>query len=160
MVSLVSAGIGIVQLVIAIILAVIALYIGFSVFGKITKMDEQKELAKGNVAVGVLIASIFIAIGIVVQSGIAGLSSGLSKAMAGDFIALAASVLQLILGIVFAIVAIYIALKVIDKLTPKIPLFEELGKGNVAAALAMAGVTITTAIIIQSGILGITSALA
>ncbi|VVB85763.1 Uncharacterised protein [uncultured archaeon] len=159
MVSLVNLGTGLIQLVIAIILAVVALYIGFSVFGKITKMDEQKELAKGNVAAGILIASIFIAIGIVVQSGIAGLSSGLSKSINGDFIALAASIVQLIFGIIFAIIAIYIALKVIDKLTPKIPLFEELGKGNVAAALAMAGVTITTAIIIQSGISGITAAL-
>ncbi len=159
MVSLVNFGTGIIQLVVAIILAVVALYIGFSVFGKITKMDEQKELAKGNVAVGILMASIFIAIGIVIQSGLGGISSGLSKAIAGDFLALAAGIIQLILGIIFAVVAIYIALKVIDKLTPGIPLFEELKKGNVAAALAMAGVTLTTAIIIQSGVLGITAAL-
>jgi uncharacterized membrane protein YjfL (UPF0719 family) len=160
MVSLVSLGTGIIQLVIAIILAVVALYIGLSVFGKITKgMDEQKELAKGNVAVGTLMASIFVAIGIVIQSGVAGISSGMSKAFAGDFIALAASVVQLVLGVIFAVIAIYIALKVIDKLTPQIPLFEELKKGNVAAALAMAGVTITTAIVIQSGIAGITAAL-
>ncbi len=156
MVNMLGIATGIVQLIVAIILAVVALYIGFSVFGKITKMDEQKELANGNVAVGILIASIFVAIGIVVGSGLTGLSKGLSS---GDVVALAAGVVQLILGIIFAIVAIYIALKVIDKLTPKIPLFEELKKGNVAAALAMAGVTITTAIIIQSGITGITSAL-
>jgi uncharacterized membrane protein YjfL (UPF0719 family) len=159
MVSIVNVGTGLIQLVVAIILAVVALYIGFSVFGKITKMDEQKELAKGNVAVGILMASIFIAIGIVIQSGIGGISSGLSKAIDGDYLALAAGVIQLILGIIFAVVAIYIALKVIDRLTPGVPLFEELKKGNVAAALAMAGVTVTTAIIIQSGILGISAAL-
>ena len=51
---LVNAIVGIIQLIIAVILAVVALYIGFSVFGKITKdVDEQKELAKGNVAFGV-----------------------------------------------------------------------------------------------------------
>jgi uncharacterized membrane protein YjfL (UPF0719 family) len=159
MVSIISLGTGIIQLVLAIILAVVALYIGFSVFGKITKMDEQKELAKGNVAVGVLMASIFIAIGIVTQSGLGGISSGLSKAFAGDSLALVAGVIQLILAIIFAVVSIYISLKVIDKLTPRIPLFEELKKGNMAAALAMAGVTIATAIIIQSGVLGITAAL-
>ncbi len=104
-------------------------------------------------------ASLFIAIGIVVQSGVAVVSSGISKAVAGDFIALAVSFVQLILGVIFAVVSIYIALKVIDKLTPKVPLFEELKKGNVATALAMAGVTLTTAIIIQSGISGITAAL-
>src|SRR5659263_166690 len=71
----VNAVVGIIQLVIAIILAVVALYIGFSVLGKITKgIDEEKEIAKGNTAVGILVASVFIAIGIVVQSGVSGIS--------------------------------------------------------------------------------------
>ncbi len=160
MVSLVNAGIGIIQLVVAIILAVVALYIGFSVYGKITKgIDEQKELAKGNVAVGILIAAVFIAIGIVVQSGVAGVSSGISKALNGDILALAASIIQLILGIILAVAAIYLALNVLDKLTEGVEEFEELKKGNVAVALEMSGVIITTAVIIQSGVLGITAAL-
>ncbi len=79
---LVTAVIGIIQLVIAIILAVVALYIGFSVLGKITKgIDEEKEIAKGNTAVGILVASVFIAIAIVVQSGVAGVSSGISRTL-------------------------------------------------------------------------------
>lgn len=160
MVSPVNVGIGIIQLVIAIILAVVALYIGFWIFGKITKgIDEQKELAKGNVAVGILIASIFVAIGIVLGSGIAGVSSGISKALTGDIVPLAAGIFQVILGIIFAIAAIYLALNVLDKLTEGIEEFEELKKGNVAVALEMSGVIITTAIVIQSGVLGITAAL-
>ncbi|VVB97840.1 Uncharacterised protein [uncultured archaeon] len=160
MVNIVNAGIGIIQLVIAIILAVVALYIGFSVFGRITKgIDEQKELAKGNVAVGILIASVFIAIGIVVQSGVAGVSTGISKALAGDFLALVVSFLQLVLGIILAVAAIYLALNVLDKLTEGVEEFEELKKGNAAVALEMSGVIITTAIIIQQGVLGITAAL-
>ncbi|HUV83550.1 MAG TPA: DUF350 domain-containing protein [archaeon] len=35
-------------------------------------MDEEKEISNGNAAVGILIASVFISIAIVVQSGIAG----------------------------------------------------------------------------------------
>ncbi len=156
--NLISAGIGLIQLVIAIILAVVALYIGFSVLGKITKgIDEQKEIAKGNAAVGILVASVFIAIGIVVQSGVAGVSKGLSMAITLDFLPLIVSVIQLILGIILAIVGIYIALNVLDKLTKGIEEFEELKKGNVAVALEMAGVIITVAIIIQSGVLGLTS---
>ena len=164
--DIVNAVSGIIQLVIAIILAVVALYIGFSVLGKITKgIDEQKELAKGNTAVGVLVASVFIAIGIVVQSGVAGISSGISKANSegifsiGGIETIAVSIIQLILGIVLAIAAIYLALNVLDKLTKGIEEFEELKKGNVAVALEMAGVIITTAVIIQSGVAGITAAL-
>ncbi len=165
--ELVNAIVGIIQLVISIILAVAALYIGFSVLGRITKgIEEEKEIARGNAAVGILVASVFIAIGIVVQSGVAGVSKGLSTALnAGDLLSLEGimpivlAILQLILGIVLAIAAIYLALNVLDRLTKGIEEFEELKKGNVAVALEMAGVIITTAIIIQSGVMGISSAL-
>jgi uncharacterized membrane protein YjfL (UPF0719 family) len=163
----INAVVGIIQLVIAIILAVVALYIGFSVFGRITKgIDEQKELAKGNIAIGILVASVFFAIGIVVQSGVTGISGGLKAAMQADtllsfngLMPIILALIQLILGIVLAIAAIYLALNVLDKLTEGIEEFEELKKGNVAVALEMAGVIITTAIIIQSGVQGITAAL-
>ncbi len=164
----INAVVGIIQLVIAIILAVVALYIGFSVLGRITKgIDEEKELAKGNTAVGILVASVFFAIGIVVQSGVAGISSSIKAAQAstggilsaGGMLSIGMGILQLILGIVLAIAAIYLALNILDKLTKGIEEFEELKKGNVAVALEMAGVIITTAIIIQSGVQGITAAL-
>ncbi len=164
--ALLDVLVGIGQLVIAIILAVVALYIGFYVLGKITKgMEEEKEIAKGNAAVGILVASVFIAIGIVIQSGVAGVSTGTSKALKigiqslDGIAAVGASVLQLILGIVLAIAAIYLALNILDRLTKGVVVFEELKKGNVAVALVMAGVIITTAIIIQEGVLGITAAL-
>jgi uncharacterized membrane protein YjfL (UPF0719 family) len=164
--EIINAVVGIIQLVIAIILAVAALYIGFSVLGKITKgIDEEKEIAKGNTAVGILVASVFIAIGIVVQSGVSGISVGISQAIKAGILSslgitiLVVSVLQLLLGIVLAIVAIYLALNILDKLTKGIDEFAELKKGNVAVALEMAGVIITVAIIIQSGVMGITAAL-
>ncbi len=166
MVSIENALIGIIQLVISIVLAVAALYIGFSVLGKITKgIDEEKEIARGNTAVGILVASVFFAIAIVVQSGVAGVSRGLSIAWSvgplspQGIIAIVLSIVQLLLGIGLAIVAIYLALNILDKLTKGIDEFEELKKGNVAVALEMAGVIITTAIIIQSGVQGITAAL-
>jgi len=164
---LVNAAVGIIQLVIAVILAVVALYIGFSVFGKVTRdVDEQKELAKGNVAFGIVVAAIFVAIAVVVQSGVSGISVGISKASVLGFtsvdglIVIAVAIIQLILGVLLAIGAIYLALNILDKLTTGVEEFEELKKGNVAVALEMAGVIIAVALIIQSGIVGITTALA
>lgn len=158
--TLENAIIGIIQLVISIVVAVIALYIGFSVLGRITSdIDEEKEISKGNAAVGILIGAVFISIAIVVQSGVAGISIGIRNALNGDFYSLAASVIQLILGIILAVVAIYIALRILDRMTKGIDEFKELEKGNVAVALEMAGVIIAVAIIIQSGVMGITSAL-
>ena len=108
---------------------------------------------------GIIIAAVFFAIAIVVQSGIAGISMGITNALAGDWISLIAAFIQLILGIILAIVAIYIALNILDCLTKGIDEYAKLKKGDVAIALTMAGVIVSTAIIIQSGVIGITSAL-
>ena len=70
------------------------------------------------------------------------------------------AIIQLVLGVLLAIGAIYLALSILDKLTKEIREFEELKKGNVAVALEMAGVIIAVALIIQSGVAGITAALA
>ncbi len=167
MMILLNAAIGIVQLIIAVILAVAALYMGFYVFGRITRdVDEQQELAKGNVAFGIVVAAIFVAIAVVVQSGITGISVGISKASAVGLMSvdgltiICVAILQLVLGVILAVVAIYLALTILDKLTTGVHEFEELKKGNVAVALEMAGVIIAVALIIQSGIVGITAALA
>jgi uncharacterized membrane protein YjfL (UPF0719 family) len=163
---LANAVVGLVQLVIAIVFAVVALYVGFAVLGKITKgIDEEKELAKGNVAVGILVASVFVAIALVVQSGVSGLSVGINKALnvgilsVDGLLIVGIALIQLVLGIVLAVGAIYLALNILDKLTKGVEEFEELRKGNVAVALEMAGVIIAVAVIIQSGVIGITAAI-
>ena len=158
--DIVTAFVGLIQLLIAILLAVVALYIGYSVFSKITKgIDEIQELKKGNVAVGIIIAAIFFAIAIVIQSGVAGIAIGITNALSGDWYSLLAAFIQLILGILLAVATIYLALNILDRLTKGIDEFDELKKGNVAVALMMAGVIVATAVIIQSGVVGITAAL-
>jgi len=163
---LINVIVGLVQLIIAIIFSVIALYIGFFTLSKITKeIDAEKELLKGNPAVGIIVAAVFVAIGLVVQSGVSGLSFGIGKAASvgllslDGILAIGAAFVQLILGIILSIAGIYLALYILDKLTKDIKEFEEVKKGNIAVALMMAGVIITVAYIIQSGILGITAAL-
>jgi len=161
-----NAVVGIIQLLVAIVFAVVALYAGFLVLGWITKdIDEEKELAKGNAAVGILVASVFIAIALVVQSGVSGLSVGINKALSigifsGDGIfTVVIAVLQLFLGIILAVSSIYLALYILDRLTKGVEEFEELKKGNIAVALEMAGVIIAVAVIIQTGVIGITTSI-
>ncbi|HII99184.1 MAG TPA: DUF350 domain-containing protein [Methanoregula sp.] len=162
-----NAVVGILQLVVAIVFAVIALYIGFWTLARITSsINMEQELAKGNTAVGIIVAVVFIAIAIVVESGVKGLSAGIGKALSegllsvNGIIAISLSLFQLVVGIALAVGAIYLALNILDKLTKGVEEFEELKKGNVAVALEMAGVIIAVAVIVQSGVLGITAALA
>jgi uncharacterized membrane protein YjfL (UPF0719 family) len=163
---LANAVVGLIQLLISIIFSVVALYIGFGVLSKITKgIDEEKELAKGNAAVGIIVAAVFVAIALVVQSGVSGLSVGINKAVSvgilsvEGLLAIGVAFIQLFLGIVLAVGAIYLALYILDKLTTGVEEFEEIKKGNVAVALMMGGVIIAVAVIIQSGVIGITAAL-
>lgn len=152
--------VGITQLVVAIILAVVGMAMGFQIFGRLTnKIDEEKELAKGNVAVGILVASIFVSMAIIIQSGVSGISIGLKGAISGNIYPLIASIVQLVFGIILAVVAIYLSINIFDRMTEGVDEFKELEKGNVAVALELASVIIAVAIIIQSGVSGITNAL-
>jgi hypothetical protein len=46
--------------------------------------DYEKELSKGNPAVGIIVAAVFVAIALVVQSGVSGLSVGIGKQLRLD----------------------------------------------------------------------------
>ncbi|MBS7654987.1 DUF350 domain-containing protein [Candidatus Bathyarchaeota archaeon] len=63
--------------------------------------------------------------------------------------------LRLVLGIVFAVVGLYIASWVLGKVTKEIDEWEEIRKGNIAAAIYMAGIFISVAIIVGPGIIGL-----
>ncbi|MCX6686689.1 MAG: DUF350 domain-containing protein [Methanoregula sp.] len=92
-------------------------------------------------------------------SGCIGKAASVGLLSLDGLLAIGAALVQLILGIVLSIAAIYLALNILDKLTKGVDEFEEIKKGNVAVALEMAGVIIAVAVIIQSGVLGITAAL-
>lgn len=161
-----NAAVGIFQLVISIVFAVLALYLGFVVLSNITReYDGEKELAKGNMAVGIIVAAVFIAVPLIVQSGVIGLTVGINKAISlgimspDGFSAIVIAALQLVLGIILAVAAIYLALYILDRLTAGINEFDEIRKGNIAVAIKMAGVIIAVAVIVQSGVIGITAAL-
>lgn len=61
----------------------------------------------------------------------------------------------LILAIVLAVIAQYIAIKVFDRMTKGIDEFAEIKKGNVAVGIIMAAVLISVSTIIAGGVAGI-----
>jgi uncharacterized membrane protein YjfL (UPF0719 family) len=161
----IALGMGLLQLLVGLVLAIASIYIGLSLFGKFTKgMNEMEELKKGNAAVGILMAAIILAIANVVQSGVVGLTGALmsltSLSNMSLFInAVIAGIIQLVVGIVFAVVAIYLAINVLDKITKEIDEVEELKKGNVAVAILMAGVLIAVSFVVQAGVSGLARAI-
>ncbi len=77
-VMMVGLLVGIVNLIIGLVAAVIAIYIAIRVLDKITKdIDEFKEIAKGNVAVAVIMAGVLIAVSFIIAAAVAGFSNAL-----------------------------------------------------------------------------------
>lgn len=141
------AGLAILRLVLAIIFAIVGLYIASWVLGKLTKdIDEWEEIGKGNYAVAIYMAGIFISVAIIVGPGVIGLFRTL------DVLGIALGFVQLVLALILAFAMQYVGLSFLGKLTKGIESWKELKKGNVAVGIIMAAIVIAIATIVSQGV--------
>jgi uncharacterized membrane protein YjfL (UPF0719 family) len=166
MANLDSALIGVVaalvQLLVGLALAMGSVFIGLKMYDRLTEgVDEWAEIKKGNVAVGIVMAAVIFAIANVVQSGVVQITSGLAANQdVGTMVtALIIGFINLAIGLIAAVVSVWIAIKVLDRITTDIEEMDELAKGNVAVAIVMAGVLIAVSFVIGSAVSGISNAL-
>lgn len=69
---------GLIQLAAGVGFAAISIFLAFNIWDKMTtKIDEKAELLRGNVAVGIVMAGIFIAVALVVREGVSGLAGAI-----------------------------------------------------------------------------------
>jgi uncharacterized membrane protein YjfL (UPF0719 family) len=163
---LVNVIIGFIQLLLAIVLAVVGLYAGFFTFTRILRdIDAPSELARGNSAIAILVASVFIGISVTVVSCVQSILGGLNKIFAdgtlnmNDTRDVVFSCLELLLGILLAIGSIYLAIYVFSRLNNQTDMITEIKNGNVAIACMVAGMIVAVSVIIHFGVLGIVTAL-
>jgi uncharacterized membrane protein YjfL (UPF0719 family) len=52
--------------VLGVILTLVFMLLGFKLFDKVTPFDTSKQLSEGNIAIGIVVGSIFIGLGIAV----------------------------------------------------------------------------------------------
>lgn len=155
-------GIALVQLVIGLALAMGSVYLGIRMFDKLTEgVDEMAELKKGNIAIAILLGAIIFSIANVVEGGVSALTNSIVPGLSGVQVAaaLVIGVVNLIVGLILAIFAIYIAINVLDKITVGIDEFKELKKGNVAVAIIMAAVLFAVSFVIKGAVVGMANAL-
>ncbi len=138
-----------VQFIVAIIAAAIVAYLSVWLFDKATRsLDEWNELRKGNIAVGIILGAAIIGVGIVLRPALAPLGLNLDATPAD---AVAYRILlhgvQVLLGVVLAIVSLGLSLWLFTRLTGSIDEWAEIGRGNVAIAAVLAGVILATALI-------------
>lgn len=159
-------GKGVLALVLAIVLAIVTLFVSLglamfavnkaiAMFDKTTKgIDEWAELRKGNVAVGILMAAMILAVGNVISGSVAGLTGALMdpRLEVAYFADLAVGVVNLLIGIWVATTVVSLAVKALDKMTKDIDEIAEIGKGNVAVAVMVAGVLLAVSFIVSQGV--------
>jgi len=137
------------QLVISIVTAALVAYLSIWLFDKTTRdIDEWNELRKGNVAVGVVLAAIIVGVGIILRPGLApaalNLDVGPTNAV---IIRLAVQLIQIVVGLLLAVISIGTALWIFTRLTGSIDEWAEIGRGNVSIAIVLAGVIVATSLI-------------
>lgn len=156
----IGLGLGFLQLLVGLILAMFSIYIGIRLFGEIVRgIEVEKELKQGNCAVAILMIAVVLSIANVVQSGVGGLTMALVRLPVGAplesyIYPIVAGIVQVVVSIVLAVVAIYLAVRIFDSITKGIDEMTEVKKGNVAVAILMAGVLIAVSFVVQAGVSG------
>jgi uncharacterized membrane protein YjfL (UPF0719 family) len=159
---LVGVGIAVAQLVLGLLLAMASVYLGIRMFDKLTEgIEEMKELQKGNVAVAILLGAIIFSIANVVEGGVSGLTTSIVPGLTLMELsaALLIGVVNLVVGVVLAILSIYVAISILDKITVGIDEFKELRRGNVAVAILMAAVVFAVSFVIRGAVVSMAGAL-
>jgi uncharacterized membrane protein YjfL (UPF0719 family) len=145
--DIVLVGLAFLRLILGIVFAVVALYLATSVLGRLTKgLDDWVEIGKGNVAVAIFMAGIFISVATIVAPGISGLFAG------WDLLAITVGFIQLIVALALAMAMQYVALSVFGRLTKDLDEWSELKKGNIAVGITMAAIVIAVAAVVVRGV--------
>ncbi len=141
------------QLAIALILSAIAAYLTFYLFQLFTRdLDEWEALRQGNAAVGVVLGAMLISVAIVLRPAIVVSPSVWDVGRTFFFRVLLAQALQLVVGMVLAVITLTIGLYFFSALTRDIDEVEELGKGNLAIAGLLAGVVIGMGLMVAQAV--------
>ena len=161
--ALLGLFLGAFQLVVSLALFTFAINSGLKVVSKMIEgIDIWGEIKKKNVAVALLAAGAVIAYVNVVAGGISGMTSGLTGLVSGDFnhglSAVLGGVVNLLVALFVAGIAISWTFKVMDKLTTTINEKEEFKNNNIAIGVVYAGILIGASSLISAGVSGVSSA--
>jgi uncharacterized membrane protein YjfL (UPF0719 family) len=144
---------GLAQLLVALILSAIAIYLAFYLFQVFTRdLDEWEELRNGNAAVGTVLGAIVISVAIVLRPALAVDSSAWDVGREIYFRVLLVEAVQLAVGLVLAVITLALALYLFAALTRGIDEIQELEKGNLAIAGLLAGVVIGVGLMVSQAV--------
>ena len=141
------------QIVVAVILAAFASYLGLLLFNRATRdLDEWAELRRGNTAMGLVLGSIILGIALILRPALTVPAIADTGTRLYPVIALLVQAAAILLGLVLALSAIIFAVGLFDRLTGQIDELAELQQGNVAVAAVMVGVILAASLLMSRAI--------
>lgn len=124
-------------------LGIILMMVGNMLIDVVIPCDFPVEIKKGNLAVGYITAGSSIAVGIILRSAV--ISPVVGEASQNLMAGIGSTIMYFVIGIVFCIIG-YLVAKLFNR---KYDLNTEIGAGNAAAGLMVAGMFIGLGIVIS-----------
>lgn len=158
---------GLLEFLVSVLISFILIFGSYRLFLILTpRFDEEHQLKKKNISVGIILGSVLLGEAIVVKQAIYPVMAviqifvlGEEKNILGLLKMLGLSVGYVILAGVLAIICILFSLWLFNRLTPGINQYEEIKNDNTAVALFMALLIIGICFLISAGVSGLTRAL-
>jgi uncharacterized membrane protein YjfL (UPF0719 family) len=142
-----------IQLIIAVVLSAIAAYLALFLFQWFTRgVDEWQLLRDGNAAVGIVLGAMLVAVAIILRPALSVDRSTWDLGSSAFGQILLTETLQLVVGLVLAVVTLEVALFLFVALTRGIDEVAELKKGNLAIAGLLAGVLIGMGLMVSQAV--------
>jgi uncharacterized membrane protein YjfL (UPF0719 family) len=162
--ALVGLAVSVIQVLVSLGFAMLAVYAGIRIFDKFTKgIDEMAELKRGNIAIGVLLAAVILSYATVIAGGVGSLTNVVlniaSQSVKASIVALVGGIINLLVALGLASAAIYLALSIFGKITKDMDEEAELRRGNVAVALLLAGILLAVSTVIAAGVASVGTAI-
>jgi uncharacterized membrane protein YjfL (UPF0719 family) len=145
-----SSGVG---LALTVVVAGLITFLGVWLFERSTRdIDEWAELRDGNLAVGIVMGAIVVAVGVIVRPALQDPLIAADLGRSRPFYELLINAVGLLIALALAVVAIGFAVWLFTRLTTDLDEWAELADGNRAVAALMAGVVLAVALLTATAV--------
>lgn len=153
---------GLFSLVLAMLLGIMAIYLGFNAFKRINKtIDEEFELRNNNVAVALVSGSFIVSLGILMKSVIDPISQSIFNlayqyqqlgVSFGEALAtLGVVLLQFSVALFLSLATLTLGTRLYMKLNRRTDEITEVANNNIAVAIMVGAITVTLALMLVDG---------
>jgi uncharacterized membrane protein YjfL (UPF0719 family) len=150
----------VVGLALTAVVAGLVTFLGVWLFERATRdIDEWAELRRGNLAVGVVMGAIVVAVGIIVWPALQEPLIAADLGRSRPFYELLINAVGLLIALGLAVAAVGLAVWLFTRLTTDLDEWAELAAGNHAVAVLMAGVVLAVGLLTATAVDRIVTAL-